>query len=313
MIYLVFLIIWAVMAIVVYFQTKGDRETTSGEPTFGSPFHQEIYRLSFIAPFKWFVEDDRNLTPKGEKVKELLKLSGYDKNYTVRSFMAFKVLIFFASMVMVTLALFLMEKLPTLMNTAMNIQNVTAQDSKGVPLNVIFITIAFFMMFALFPSIKMKNIAKKSILARSRDLPMIYMFTILMLRSNKTVTEIIYALTKLNTHYKEVFERGYRMYLRNKHEGMAYLRSQFDNDRFAEMFNLLEDIAEYAKDECVSIMESNMKNLVDETNMVKRRNDLSQLVYSQASMVIPFMAIILLGAAPVVIMGITIFTTSMNM
>ncbi|WPS85405.1 hypothetical protein SMD22_01895 (plasmid) [Brevibacillus halotolerans] len=313
MIYLIFLIVWTTLLLVVYIQSRANRGLASGEPSFGSPFCQEIYRMSYNIPFKWFVEDDKRLSPKGERVKELLELSGYDKNFTVRSFMAFKVFVFFVSILMAAITLLLLDNFPALFKAGMNEQSIVSQNIRGVSPDLTFMIIAFFMMFSLFPNIKVKNKAKKSIVARNRDLPMIYMFTILMLRSGKTVSEIVFALTKLNTHYKEVFERGFRMYLRNKHEGMVYLRSQFTNERFVEMFNLLEDIAEYAKDECVSIMESNMKSLVDETNMVKRRNDLSQLVYSQASMIVPFLAIILLGAVPVVIAFITIFASSMSM
>lgn len=297
MIYAIFFMVWTAVLLVVFAQARANRGLANGEPSFAHPFYQEIYRLSFSIPFKWFVEDDQNLTDKGKKLQEELIYAGYNKYFTVRSFMAFKVMIFFASLLVSAITLLIIDNLPILFKILLNVDSIAVQN-KGVTPDLILVTVAFYIALALFPGIIVKNKAKREVVNRNRDLPIIHMFTILMLRSNKTVSEILFALSKLNTHHKEVFERGYRMYLRNKHEGMAYLRSQFDNHRFVEMFNLLEDIAEYAREECISIMESNMKSLVEETNMVKRRNDLSRLVYSQASMIVPFLAIILLGAAP---------------
>lgn len=310
MIYAIFFAVWAVVFLIVYSQTRASR-AVEGDEQFEHPFFKEVYRLSYKAPFKWFVEENEHrLSPKGEKLKEQLELSGYDRNFTVKSFMAFKVMIFMASMVLAGISILLMDNMGKIMDLFLDLPP-TAAD-KGITLDMAIMTVMFYMMFALFPSISLKNKAKKAIVNQNKDLPMIHMFTILMLRSNKTVMEILFALTKLNTHHKEVFEQGYRMYLRNKSEGMSFYRSHFDNERFIEMFNLLEDIAEYAREETISIMESNMKSLVEDTNMIKRRNDLSQLVYSQASMVIPFLAVILLGAAPIIVMGIKIFTNSMT-
>lgn len=310
MIYAIFFVVWAVVSLIVYTQIRTSR-AVEGDEQFEHPFFKEVYRLSYQAPFKWFVEENENrLTPKGEKLKEQLELSGYDRNYTVKSFMAFKVMIFMASMVLAGISILLMDNMGKIMDLFFNLPSTAVE--KGITPGMGIMTVMFYMMFALFPSISLKSKAKKTIVAQNKDLPMIHMFTILMLRSSKTVSEILFALTKLNTHHKEVFEQGYRMYLRNKSEGMNFYRSHFENERFIEMFNLLEGIAEYARNETISIMESNMKSLVEDTNMIKRRNDLSQLVYSQASMVIPFFAVILLGAAPIVVMAIKIFSKSMT-
>jgi hypothetical protein len=309
MIYAIFLIVWAAMFLYVLAQSRFDGDLADEEVSFASPFHQGIYRISFAIPFKWFVEDDRNLTVKGKKTKELLMQAGYNKKFTVRSFMAYKVVVMFSSLILIAFTLLMLDNLPWIMSTFLNVDPSTMNDS-GLTIDMILLTSCFYLSFALFPGIILKNKAKKELVNSNKDLPILHMFTILMLRSNKTVSEILFALSKLNTYHKDVFERGYRMYLRNKYEGMAYLRSHFDNARFVEMFNLLENIAEYARESCISIMDSNMKALVEETNTLKRRNDLSRLVYSQASMVVPFLAIILLGATPIVIAGLRIFSLS---
>ncbi len=46
-----------------------------------------------------------------------------------------------------------------------------------------------------------------------------------------------------------------------------------------------------------------MQEIIEYTNTLKRRKDLSNLVYSQASLFIPFLAVILLGLIPIAMYG----------
>lgn len=286
--YILFFAVWSVAFLYFYSNLRKEKASLSRSPI-AHPFFREIYRLSFLPPLKWLVEDDDALSPKGMEIKEKLILTGYSRYFTVRSFTAFKWLV-------LTLCL------------ALGILTVTTVDQLAV--NAKVLVLSMFMVGALLPNMFLNTKYKKAIIDRNKDLPLIMMFTILLLRSNKTVSEILFALSKINTYYKEVFERGYRIFLRNQQEGISFLRSNFTNARIKEMFNLLEDIAEYARDECIQILEGNMKSLIEETNRIKRRNDMSRLVYSQATMMVPFIAILLLGAAPIVGLGIKIFSNS---
>ncbi|WCF11413.1 hypothetical protein NDS46_31135 (plasmid) [Paenibacillus thiaminolyticus] len=308
MIYVLFFIIWIGVLITVGIQIQAEKPI-AGEPEFPKPIYRYIYRLSFAFPFKWFVDDDNNLTKKGSKLQEQLKYSGYDSFFTVRSFMAFKAMILLGSLFIGSALIVFLNNMDGIISVVSNVESNVGMNLK--PKTIIMI-LCVCLLIGLMPNIRLKSKAKRALVEHSKDLPMIQMFTILMLRSNKTVSEILFALSKLNTKHREIFERGYRMYLRNKNEGLAYLRSSFDNERFIEMFNLLEDIAEYAREECIQIMESNMKSLINDINTIKRKNDLSKLVYSQASMIVPFSAILLLGAVPIIVMGLSILSGTMN-
>lgn len=303
--YIVFFAIWIIVFVYFYGKIREEKMAALRSP-FDHPFFREMYRLSFRIPFKWFVEDDNQLTRKGEQMKEYLELSGYSRYFTVRSFMAFKVVLLILCLMVGSMTVMLMSNMDDIAKVLFH----KSIETKPVSLNAKVAIFSMFLLIVLLPNIIVKNKAKRAIVNHNKDLPMIQMFVILLLRSNKTVSEILYALSKINTYHREVFERGYRMYLRNKHEGISYLRSKFNNARFIEMFNLLEDIAEYAREECIQILESNMKALVEETNQIKRRNDLSRLVYSHATMMVPFIAVLLLGAAPIVVLGIRIFSNS---
>jgi hypothetical protein len=299
MVYIVNAVVLFIAFVWFFGQYKADKLKELNNP-FESKFYRNLYTLSHIPPFTWFVEDDKDLTRKGLIMKDQLEKGGYANKLTVRSYMALKVILLLICLVAAGITLLVMYNTGAVTKVLLNI---ASNNGSSLTTKKIILVVSFYLFLALIPNQVIKNRAKKAIALHNKDLPMIQMFTILMLRSNKTVAEILFALSKLNTTHKEVFERGYRVYLRNKIEGMNFLRSKFDNHRFIEMFNLLEDIAEFAKKECISIMEGNMKALVEETNTIRRRNDMSRLVFSQASMILPYLGVIMLGAVPVILMS----------
>lgn len=275
---------------------------------FKSKFDNFIYRISFTIPFIWFVEDDDNLTPRGTSLYKKLEISGYLKKYTVRSFMAFKVFIFFICSVGAALTILIANNVSFFSQTLLNIKT----ETNSLEIKDMILVSAFWLIIPLIPNFTLKQKSKKAIVANNKDIPVLQMFVILMLRANKTVADIIYSLSRLNTVHKEYFEQGYRIYLRDKQEGMKYLKDHFFESRFVETFSLLEDVSEYAKEDCINILEANQKNIIEESAAIKRRNDLSRLIYSQASMFFPFVVLIVLGAIPIVFMGIQMFAQSSN-
>lgn len=307
MIYIYFFAVWIVAFIIIYnsYQLKNSPEINTQK--FEKKFYNEMYLMSFGFPFKHFVDDDDHPTEaKTRKLKQDLSIAGFDKNFTLRSYMTFKVFIMMVFMLIGGLVVLLMKYSHFFMKLFFNTETV---ETPLAPKTIILV-MAIFLFFALIPNMILKQRVKKKIKEDTKDIPVLQMFIILMLRSNKTIAEILYALSKVNTPHKAVFEKSYRVYLRNKGEGIEFLKKHFEGTRFVETFNLLEDIGEYAREECIRILENNLDSLVNEINMIKRRNDATQLVYSQGSMIIPFVAVIILAAAPLVIMGINVFSNS---
>lgn len=301
-IYYIFGTIWALALLSIYNNQKINKMSFD-ENKFKKKFHNKLYRLSFSVPFVWFVEDDNNLTTKGKAVEKDLANANYDDKYTVRSFMTLKVVIFIICLGLGGLTALVMANASILSKLLLNIKI----EQQPMEIKTITMAFGFWLIVSLLPNILLKIKVKKTIVSKNKDVPVLQMFIILMLRANKPITDIIFALSKLNTAHKDAFEQGYRIYLRNKKEGIEYLKNQFTGSRFNETFNLLEDIGEYAREDCIRILESNMKNIVEETALIKRKNDMSSLIYTQASMMFPFAVIILLGAIPIVMMGLSYF------
>jgi len=309
MIYTIFMVVWVIAVLIIYNGITVRNNPEINTQKFKKEFYNEMYLMSFGIPFKWFVDDDDNPTEeKTKKLKKDLELAGFDQHFTLRSFMTFKVIIMMAFLLLGGLILFIMKNAHHFSKIFFNVE--VAEQPLGIQTSLLVISICLF--FALMPNLILKQKVKKKMKEDSKDIPVLQMFIILMLRSNKTIAEILYALSRVNTPHKKAFEKGYRIYLRNKGEGMSFLKEHFYGTRFVETFNLLEDIGEYAREECIRILENNLQSLVEETNTIKRRADLSKLIYSQASMIIPFTSILLLGAFPLVMMGLEIFTSAFS-
>ncbi|MEK3956016.1 MULTISPECIES: hypothetical protein [unclassified Psychrobacillus] len=309
MYYVLFAAVWLVIATIILYAHLIHRKELHTIRRFPSGFFNIMYQLSFLAPFKWFVEDDLDLTKKGEHMKMLLHMSRFNKRFTVRSFMAFHFSLLIGAILLSIVVIYLIPYTSTIFSVVFNIET-NANGPGDVSTGKSLLVFLLFLVLAMYPKFHLKNKAKKELVGFNKELPMIQMFVILMLKSNKTVREVLFALSKLNTYHRETFEQGYRIYARNPIEGMRYLKGEFTTGRFSELFDLLEDIGEYAKNETVTILEGNMRSLTDETNDVKRKNDIKQMVFSQFSMGPPFAALLLLGIVPIIISGINSFSSS---
>lgn len=281
------------------------------EKRFDSPFFNWIYRYSNIAPFIWFADDDEDLTKKGEKILHQLKTGNLTHTLTVRSYMALTFLFLVASVLIGALLVFLQPYIPSIVSFLFDVDVSEMETAYNMRTSIIIMMLS--LLIALVPNQILKARSKKTIVSNSKELPVIQMFIVLMLRSGKTVSEIVYGLSKLQTPHRKTFEHAYRVYVRSPQEAMDYLRKEFDFSRFADSFDLLEDVSEYARTETITIMEAGMNSLVEEIEQVKRRNDISSLVYSQASMIAPFSALILLGAVPFLIMGLSMMSSVQSM
>lgn len=312
MLYVLFGTMWLVVTLVIVYQKALAKKGLSTLRKFDSPFHNKIYQLSFLAPFKWFVEDDQELTPKGEHMRTLIQMARYDKKFTVRSFMAYHFSLLVGAVLASLVVIYLLQYASTAMAVIFSVDGGGEIKNEGIDKRQALTVFIVFVALALFPKYHLQGIAKKELVRFNKELPMIQMFVILMLKSGKTVRDVLFSLSKLNTYHQETFIQGYRIYMRNPIEGMQYLKNKFPNGRFSEMFSLLEDIGEFARQETITILEGNMRSLTDETNEIKRKNDINRLMYSQFSMAPPFAALILLGILPVIVKGIETFSSQIG-
>lgn len=294
-----FFIVWLFVLYMVLTQRRLEKLGVEQE-RFSHPFYNWIYRYSFVKPISWFVDDDNELSTKGEKIKEKLVVAGYyNKLFTVRSYMGFTVVFFAVGLLLGLIIAAASTQQHLIYKVLFNVD----VEPVAFNLKIILIVIMISLLLGLIPNIILSSKAKKAIYNKNKDLPMLMMFVILMLRSSKSTDEIMLALTKIKSSQQDVFIKAYRIYTRSPLDATILIKNHFGDGLFADMFDLLVDIKEYAKEEVIVIMESNLKTFVNTTNEIKRRNDLTSQVYSETSMAIPFLAIMFLGVAPLMAMA----------
>lgn len=290
---------------------------------FVTPKAKWIYLMSFKVPFAWFVEDDNNLTKRGVKTQQQLKKVGLDDFFTTRSWMALKVFAFVASLFAILIISTFMANLHIVFELMFGIQDVeplSVSLSYAYPVtsNITIYPIALDMkiagvllMLSMYPNFYLKGQLNKLKVAYNKDIPILQMFVILMLRSKKTIGEIIYGLSKIDTPHSNSFKTSHRIYIRSHNAGLEHLKEYFDGHRFGDTFALMEELDLYSREDTIDIMQSNLVHIIEDIKLDKQKNASSKIIYSQASMIIPFMAVILLGMVPIIYFGISQLNSAM--
>lgn len=290
----IFFMTWLCVIYYVIVQKKLDKLKVDRN-RFGKSFYNWLYTYSHVKPLSWFVDDDNELTTKGEKIKkQLIETGQYNVKFVVRSYMAFQMVVF-AALVLIGLVVCLVSlRLDIIYKVLLNV------DVEVVPIDLQRFLMIFMivLLLGLVPGYILKSRAKKIMLAKEREVPMIMMFVILMLRSGKSTGQIMNDLAKVKSMHQQEFEKAALIYARSPESAIEYLKGYFGNSSIADMFELVSDVTNYARTEVISIIESNMKSYVGSKEEQARRKDLTSQVYSQATMAVPFSAVILLGVLP---------------
>lgn len=275
---------------------------------FNDKWANKLHQLSYSIPFVWFI-DEKEESPKTKDIKEKIAEANLGHMFNYRSFTTLKVGLLITSILVFLLLLVIINNGQEVMRVLFNIErNSTSIGNTPDSIQKIkSITFMILIALCLAPNIILKRRAMLYKYYYLKDIPVVQLFIILMLRSKKPVSEVLFALSKINTRYKGVFETGYRIYIRNKNEGFNYIEEAFGETRFKETVNALRDLGDYSREESIKLLENNMQQIVEYNNFLKRRNDLSKLVYSQSTIAIPFIAIIVLCFIPIAVLGIQIF------
>lgn len=273
---------------------------------FESKFSNFLYKISLKPPFNFLTKDcelkNEDTTDKVDKLNELIIESESSNIHNARTLMTLQYMLIFIAFIIFAFNVLIIINTEYILTTLMNIDlsEPIKQASVGEAITQSLMLLMLLLITPLIPTLKMKKKINKMKLEKAKDLPLLQMFIILFLRSNKTVEEMIFSMSKLNTAYKVTFEQAYRIVIRDKKDALEFLKKSFNNETFEESLDVIKELQDYARDDCLKIMESNLNMLTSELESNKRKSDLSSLVYSQAVVGFPFAAVILLAASPIV-------------
>lgn len=263
----------------------------------------ELYVLSYSPPFKWFV----NTNEKDRKVRDINKMiidanESHRLNYRV--FITIQMLIFALGIVGFLLFSTIANHSGTIIKFLFNIE-MDLSTSDAI-LKVKIVIGMLFLSLILVPSMYIKKKAKNNKYFFLKDLPILQLFIILMLKAKRPLGEVIYVLSTTNTRYKNIFATAYRMYVSNKEDGLNYLYDAFEDTKFADTIIVLKEYGEYSRSESLTVLNNTLNDITEYTNTLKRRKDIGGSVFSQLSLAIPFLSVLLLAFAPLVYYGVNL-------
>lgn len=275
------------------------------EKPFQDDLPNELYALSFTQPFAEAINPDEN----DEKVLDLEKLiaeAGLSHKVNYRVYTVILLLIALVGFGIFLLFMLMSDQLAFMMKILLNIDAGTADPAYKK--NLATVIVAAICLACLMPKMYLKNRAKRNEFHFQKDLPILQLFIILILRAKRPISELLYVLSKTETRYKELFSNAYRVYLRNEDEGFVNLKKTFRATKMASTMNVLSEFNDYSKEESLMLLENNLEDIIQETNSMKRKKDITGAVMSQGSLMFPLISAVLLGLLPLAMYGMNSLT-----
>ena len=284
------------IAIVGYVNKISLREQGIDTKKFDNPLYNLFYMASCTYPIKLLLNKEEELSEKELKLKIKLQALNLSDRYTIHSYLAMRYILFLSAIIVYAIVVFITR----------DNQDVVSHIGNTMPMFAILIMIAFI------PNIILTIREKKMQKFYGSQVSLLELFTILMVNSNATIEDILFAFSKMNTFYSRVFQKAYRISLRSKEDALNYLAEEFNQSAFGNTFSILRDMFNYSKKDCVRILETNMRAMEEFNLNEQRAKDMKKFAFSQMSMVVPFLIAILLGAVPLIQYGMKIMTEAIS-
>lgn len=263
-----------------------------------------LHGLSYLKPFIWFINPDED-DPKVRKSQVTLNKAGLQSKLNYRSFISLQLLML---MGMILVYAVLSLSLGAWIYLTAFLFNLPIEQTPE-SLFKMRIALAVALMFGMLaPNMVIRMRAKRNEFLFSQDLPLVQLSIILMLRARRPIADILFELSRTDNRYREIFETGYRMFVRDKKDAYAYLFRQFEGTGFEEAINVMEQMGEFSKEESIKVLENGLQQLIKSGQEKKRGKALAGNLASQFSMLLPFGGVILLGGVPIVVYALSMFS-----
>ena len=281
---------------------KINKEKTKGmiDEPFQSKISNKLYKLSYKFPFKNFINENK-ADKKVQKIEDLIIASGYGHKLNYRVYIVIQLLILMVSILIFVALGLLLSKGAFIIKFLFNLKDLDGTITTNFKLMALLIISLSILLPKQYLKVKRRRRENDFI----KDLPILQLFIILMLKAKRPLKDIFYVLSFTETAYKETFAVAYRKYIRNNEEAMEYLTEEFKNTKFSNTIKILSEYELYSKKESMRVLENGLKSIKDFATKFKKKKDRLSNIISQFSIGLPFLAVLLLGFAPIVYLGIT--------
>ena len=264
---------------------------------FENEFSNELYVLSFSAPFKWFINPNEH-DKQVRNIDKLIRDANETKRLNYRVYITLQVSIILMAIFDWVLLSFFVNNIIVLIKILLNVEMGEVTNSTLIQMKLVIGIVL--LSLSIIPKYYLNSKAKNNSFSFEKDLPILQLFIILMLKANRPLSEVLYVLSTTKTIYQPIFDSAYRIYIRDKNEGMEYLYEAFKDTKFSETINVLIEFREYSKRDTIIVLNNGLKEITEYTNSLKRKKGVKSNVLAQLYVALPFVSAILLGfGAPI--------------
>lgn len=270
------------------------------EKPFENDLSNELYALSFTKPFSEAINPDES-HPRVKDVEKMIAESGLSHKLDYRVYTVIQLGLVCLGLVALIIFLLLSKQIGYLFRILLNVDvPIDSPDyTKNLAMGLGFCVVGL----GLAPKIYLSRRAKRNAFYFQKDLPILQLFIILILRAKRPIRELLFVLSRTEMRYKDLFSNAYRIYLRNEDESFINLKRTFESTKMINTMNILSEYAEYSKEESLSLLEGNLEDIIEESNTMKRKKDIMGSVMSQGSLMFPLIGVVLLGLLPLAMYG----------
>lgn len=261
------------------------------ENMFEGRFYNLLYKFSYTYPLNKFLDKKGTLNKRERKISQELKELDLNHKFSLRTFLGLRLLLLFVPLFIIITFMFYLRYFTSGFNFA--------KELKWLIIPVIL---------AYLPDL---YLVKKKLDYEEfnfNEVVILQMFMLLLIKSNSTIEDILYAFSKMETYHKRTFEKAYRISLRGKTDALEFLQDKFAGTVFGSSFKILDEMFMYSKEDSVRILKANLKTIQKESLKNKTKKELTKFSYSQISIIVPFAVAIFLGAIPLIQYGISMMT-----
>lgn len=259
---------------------------------FDNALSNKLYQMSYSSFFGSFLPESADM-PKAQDQDKMFAEAGFATKINYRVFGTVQIILFMLAFVITIILGTFVAFNPGIIKFLFNIEM-----AKGTFEPFVWVGIAL-MLACLIPSFFFKSKANSRHAGFIKDLPILQLFIVLMLKSQRSTAEILYTLGKTNTRYREIFDIAYRISIRSQTEAFDYLRNAFAGTAFLDTITILATSEEYSKQDSIEVLEGRIDALIQDVENVKGEKGVIKGLLSEGSIALPFIALMVLTVVPI--------------
>ena len=274
---------------------------------FNKNWANDLYAMSFKSPLASFIPEE-DTDPKAVALNKSIAQAGYSMEMDYRVLNTLQILLFMAAVVLTGVIGFI---LANSLNLWCALFNLKTEDVS--PMTIFLIVGSVLLLTALLPKLYIKSKANRASSEFIKNLPVIQIFLVSMMKSKRPIDEVLYTFGQAETVYKSIFANAYRIYSRDRNAAFEFLHNAFNGTGWDSTITTLETLSSYDTSETVKILSNQIRDLEEEVNDSKLGKRNIRGLISEGSVGMPFLAFMLLVIAPLAVWALDMVSKASSM